>query len=293
MPRPRGAELYGKRSLRRSLNRFSPQYTGLRGVWVWDSAAGPQPDATGRNAPLGPVSTASQRPTTLTDPVFGRVGKFSSASSQYAEVTAGSGLNVSLNQTLTIWFQYTSLGSDAFHGIIAKREDGGLSQFGINYRPGGTNLWQVYYRSFATFRTLSVPLTTHFTTGVWYHIAATFVAGPSTTDLTLYKNGVAIAGPSTQTDSMFPCAANVCVGRSSAELGGIEYSDILVKEWRLYDHAVSPAVIWQMYDPKTRWQLYEQQPRNRLARIVSVPRVMGHRRSGTEASGEPAAEYVW
>lgn len=80
---------------------------------------------------------------------------------------------------------------------------------------------------------------------VWYHGAVTYGDGT----VTLYLNGLPDgSGSSSQT---FSSAGQLGIGRGSdqALIGSI--CDV-----RLYNRALGPGEIWQMYAPETRWELY-------------------------------------
>lgn len=278
------------------LNTESAQAAGLRGAWVMTDPGGVQLDWTGRCPLFVPAPVSGNPPTFQEDPEMGRpVAVYAGdGSGQYSAVASSAAINVADNQTVMFWVNWVSFGTDAFHGILARRSVFGPTQFGFNWRPGGTNLLQCYYRTGGTFRAQTTTLSSNFSTGTWYHLAATFAKNSTTTDVTLYKNGKVLTGPTNLADNIASVDEAINFGRTSPEAGGIEYGNVKIAEFRLYDIVVPPTVIWQAWAPSSRWELYQSASRRRLMNVSPPPPALPKRRkTGTQASTEPAAEYVW
>jgi hypothetical protein len=110
------------------------------------------------------------------------------------------------------------------------------------------------------------------TTGAW-HFAVAAYAGTSTTLYLSGPNGLAsyVIGSLTdnsKTPSAWYAGYDSAVG--GRELDG-EFCDL-----RIYNRALSSAEVWALYDPRTRWDLYQQPTRRLWIDTAAAPATGGH-----------------
>lgn len=125
-------------------------------------------------------------------------GQWSQPGDRYAYEFDGSASKIELaNESLfdfstsvtlefDVWFDNVTTGT--WQGIIAKRESGGLTTFGLNVN-GSTNAFQWYLNSGGTYRIHTLALRTYFSAGQWYHLKLSFTESGSDVNSSIIIDG--------------------------------------------------------------------------------------------------------
>lgn len=94
----------------------------------------------------------------------------------------------------------------------------------------------------------------------WTHVAVTFTGGTiNSTTIALFVNGFQVAQTSVGSGTANTTNSNYRIGSDTLSAG--RDWDGYIGDFRIYNRALSPAEIFQLYDPATRWDLYAPKPR--------------------------------
>jgi Concanavalin A-like lectin/glucanases superfamily len=89
--------------------------------------------------------------------------------------------------------------------------------------------------------------------GVTYHVA--FTLGPDAAQIALFQDGLTVGSGVFVGGTLTAGDSPVDLGRRPDGATG-QTLNALLADVRVYSRALSPAEIWQLYDPPTRWDLY-------------------------------------
>lgn len=93
---------------------------------------------------------------------------------------------------------------------------------------------------------------TGLATNTWQHLGFTWTySGSGSGTNQTYRDGLANSS-ATGTTTAAGTVEDFTIGRRVS----FGFFDGLVADVRVYDRALSPAVVWQLWDPSTRWDLY-------------------------------------
>jgi hypothetical protein len=223
------------------LNKNSPQAGGLLAWFATNRNTGsPHVLFDMVNNFVVSQATAAQQPTFTRDSNFGSTISFDGSDKLTSTSNFVTGIG-SGNFTWACWV-YPISAPGTWDGIMGIHTD---SRPGLYVRTASTN-WGTWFTS------LQIDSGNVLSAGQWYHLA--FLRRGTT--IYFYENG--LQTPSTGTTSNSITDTALTLGASST---GTEYGNIRLADVRVYNRALSPGEIWQLYDPQTRWQLYEPIPR--------------------------------
>ena len=152
--------------------------------------------------------------------------------------------NISDNLTLSLWIKFpVGYGPLRWDSIIAKRAPGNKVNYGINYNPTATNIFQIYYSNFGA--SLSVPLSSNFSDNVWINICGTFAKNSTTTDMILYNNASVIGSTNKSGNVTPPANLQLQIG---TYLGGGEYFQGNIAQVSIYNRALTASEVLQNYN---------------------------------------------
>jgi hypothetical protein len=227
-----------------TFNRDSPQGHGLLGWWSTLHAPGLLVE--GMRGERGtPVNT----PVGVTSPVTG-YGLSFNGSNQSATIT--SPLSGATSFTVAFWVAPQSpspgtfgmlVGTDtAYNGgfFFGYDDDAQNPALGLQFFIGGTKVGAG---------------ATRLTNQVWQHLAVTYESG---VHQDIWINGVLTDAGSSSSGSI---ASHTLLRVGGNATNGF-YAAAHLADVRVYDHALSATELWQIYNPATRWELY--QPPRRL-----------------------------
>jgi hypothetical protein len=185
-------------------------------------------------------ATAAQQPTFTRDSNFGSTISFDGSDKLTSTSNFVTGIG-SGNFTWACWV-YPISAPGTWDGIMGIHTD---SRPGLYVRTASTN-WGTWFTS------LQIDSGNVLSAGQWYHLA--FLRRGTT--IYFYENG--LQTPSTGTTSNSITDTALTLGASST---GTEYGNIRLADVRVYNRALSPSEVYQLYAPQTRWELYEPIPR--------------------------------
>lgn len=220
-----------------TMNRQSDQARELSGWWSMRSSWGGNAafdDSGGYRNLVGGAGSQS--------PGWAEGIEFVSANSQYVE--ADNTPVTARPLTMSLWVRPSDLSTDQqFMCLVAAASDNDWFSV-VSY--SGTAAIQV--NQAGSFADLSggtlVVKRWHLLTGVWL-----------TTGMICYLNGVAVASSG---------ATQVPLGVSRIALGGlrrlspVQYCSAQVLDARLYNRGLSASEVWALYNPATRYELYQE-----------------------------------
>lgn len=221
-----------------SVNRQSPQALGLLSWWpALASPIGPLRDlATGFNASL--TGNAYVGP----DPEWG-LALQCDGTGDYADAgTPGAITGLLSNYTVSAWAKFT--GSFVNYRDVLYLGNAVAGQQGIIVDNGG--VWYAQFGDGAGVSGGTLALDR------WYHLAYTFTGGPSSGTARTYRDGVL---QTTTTVSNFTrSGSNFTIGADAFNSRWLQgaIADVRVHNWPL-----PGPVIWQQWDPATRFDLYD------------------------------------
>lgn len=158
-----------------------------------------------------------------------------------------SSLNISDNLSVSLWIKFpTGYGNATWNSIFAKRRPGNQVNYGMNFNPTATNLFQFYYNN--SGGSVSVPLTSNFSENVWTHICGTFSKNASTTDNVLYKNGISINSTNTSGNVAPMGTTGDSLHIGAYVIAGVEYCPMSLSFFQVYNRALSAAEIQQNFN---------------------------------------------
>jgi hypothetical protein len=245
------------------VNWSSPQARGLVGWWPFNASRGARQVA--ELARSGPRAAVQGTLATVFHPTVGYgFGPFTTANYLSAgnsvvvqNLPSGSALSVvawcepvavtGTNQTI---FSKTNASGDGWH---------------FKLDSGDGSLYLTIIRATTNSEARSSTL---FTSGL--HCLAGVYAGSTPT---LYDNGVQLATASSSAGSgayTVDTSENIEIGRLGQGTGFWPFGG-KIYEVRLYNVALTPAAINQIYNPATRWDLYQPNRRKLWAGIASSP----------------------
>lgn len=191
--------------------------------------------------------------------------------------------------TLALWLRTTV--SPSVTAIVLEKwnEASGPYPYVMRVNPSGTPFAAVYDGT-------NFPQITGGTTvndGLWHLLV--FTSAGASAALNLYVDGKSDAAAVTNTATgtianNYPLSFSYRPGTSSFRLTG-DYGEV-----RFYDRALSAALVYQMWDPRTRWDLYEVR-RPRRGFVAAAPGDPRYPRPLLRAAGDsaivPAPAVVW
>lgn len=225
----RGATLSSSSSL-------SSLSNGLVGYWKmdeasWNGTSGEVLDASGNEnngVRVGNATTAAGK--------FGNGGTFD-GTGDYTSVSDSAVFNAA-NLTYSGWVKFDNITSDAYNALIAKH-----GQM-IFYLPGSSNNFAFYvYGSGGTnCETVNAYSSSNFTNGTWYHFAATY----NGKNKKIFVNGSEVASSACSLSGYTDNA-------NSLTFGGVNFDSVYdldgtIDELRIYNRALSPAEVRQLYN---------------------------------------------
>lgn len=231
------------------VNRDSPQAAGLVDWWT--------PLGIGRSVRLpgniaGIPGIPTNGPTWRPDPVFGAAYQFVRASSQYISMGTDARLHLSSAFCIAAWIRSDSWGVE-FRTIASHRTANAAGAYGVNVSLSG--FVQVFLHDGSGFATL-LDDTTALATGTRYHVLSQYSDALNTFEI--YINGRLVKSSASVTAVLSSANHEFCVGRIALSA---EHFDGIIGDVRLYNRFLTPAEVWQLYDPATRWELYAPTPR--------------------------------
>lgn len=133
---------------------------------------------------------------------------------------------------------------------------------------------------------VSVQSTTTFVANAIYHVCGTYDGA----NLRMYVNGRLEA-----TTATTRTVGTGTFAYRMMHVDGVAGNGRWIgRTWdvRIYNVALSPGVVWQMWDPRTRWELYDVAgPGAQAAQIVASGALL--RRHRRARSDEPVFDYLW
>ena len=153
-------------------------------------------------------------------------------------------LSIPNNLTVSIWFRFPNgYGNSSWNSILARRPTSSSANYGINYNPTSTNLFQWYYLGNGG-GILSVPLTSNFSTNMWTNVCGVFSQNSTTTNAFLYKNGSLLTSANLigNVPSVSGKFTIGCYGSTS------EFSPIIMTQVSIYNRALSASEIQQNFN---------------------------------------------
>jgi len=160
----------------------------------------------------------------------------------------GTSINITNNVSVNVWFKITAV-TTTYQGIIAKRNAGGNTNYGINFN---NSLFQLYYNTTGTYRVLNVNYSSYFTTNTWYNVFGTLAQNSTSTDAKMYLNSSLIAS-STLLENITTIATNLTIGQSSSTT---ELFNGSIGNTQIYNRVLSATEILQNYNAqKSRFGL--------------------------------------
>lgn len=219
-------------------NRNSTQAHGLLGWWPVQSPV--QRDYVGRT---GQEFVFGTNIPIVPDRILGPTWAFNGAGWIVVE---GGPNPAGSDVTMSFWVKTTSTAADVILGFYAIAGPNGGYGAGINIT--GANGFLNYWGGAGAAWVASSSV---YNDGAW-HLAGITVNG---TAVTFYKNGVA-AGTATSQQPTTHTAHR----RIGSAAGGTNIFTGSLADIRVYDRALSAQEMWALYDPRTRWELYDTRP---------------------------------
>ena len=164
-------------------------------------------------------------------------------SNDYVDCGNASSINIPNDLSVNLWIKIGLIDA-TWRGIIAKRESGGLTNYGINFN-SSPNAFQWYFNFWSGFKVLSVPLNTNFTTGIWYNICTIFQKSSTNTLAYIYKNGI-LLNSGTLSGNVTTSTASLNIGLSSGASGEYFMGNIAITQ--IYNRALSATEVLQNYN---------------------------------------------
>jgi len=232
---------YGQPPSAFTLNHASPQAKGLVGWWPTAGTPGASVlhNYSSRKQLVGTFPGGAANPAWATERALGVVISYSGAQ----DVTVAS-FNISA-VTVSMWVK-TSQVADMHllnRDISAAHR---VWQFRIQ-DSGGRKLQFVCFNTTGGLNTATG--TTILTDGVLHHVVGTY----GSEMISVYVDGL-YEGQAGRTGTLSQQVAEMRIGKPGGFGGG--YYTGLVGDIRVYNRALSPAEIWQLWAPQTRWDLY-------------------------------------
>lgn len=219
------------------LNRASLQAQGLLGHWTPLLYRGG--NQIGDLCGLHPA-TFQSAPTWQQDPVVGMFATYTSPT--YATIVDSQRRFATPYLTVSGWFRPTT--SASFGSLLQRRTAG--NSLGWTFQIAGSAGVMSFFTSAGSVQSIS-----GWTAGVWWHFACTYDGVTHRQ----YRNGVEVGSHADAGTIADPGATSlISIGRN--EGGTTNFIDADVGPLSIYDHALSPAEIWQQWAPQTRWDLY-------------------------------------
>ena len=166
---------------------------------------------------------------------------FSGSSSSYIKATLANG-NGNYAHTLSVWFMMTDY-SNSWRSIMGLGSNGTNQQSAIAYDP---NQDQLYFGTYGA--DVYVPHKPQLYK--WYHVAATFSGGSTTsTSMNIYLNGVNMGGAPDGTQTPQFTGNQLCIG-GTMNTGGTQANNPFkgqIANARFYRREYSPDEIYQLY----------------------------------------------
>lgn len=239
-----------------TINRNSPQANGLV-AWI--------PDSQG-NLPLGynSITASNTSSTVVGDGTLGKVFNLPAGYIELSNLAAGVNMDTA-PWSIACWVNFNVVSgtqnimslhraASSFSGMDFKSLSGGAIQCGVgSLSTGVTPVAGTWYR-------------------FWYTFSATG-ASPSS----IYLNGVLSINGADQAPSSV-VADRLCVGRYNDAGGTFDTLNGKVADIRYYTKCVTPEVIWQDYDPATRYDLWQPMRSRRWfapSTVVALPPGLG------------------
>lgn len=228
------------------LNVDSDQAEGLVNWWPGDPSGNEMFDLSGRANNLlfnngAKLSYGQDRGQSLS---------VASASSQFAESSVVSVVGMPL--TLCGWVNPATLGNNRqMMGIYTAGQNAGRFTIIINL---SGNIQTVQVDNSVASSSASGGA---ITAGIWWHILAIW---RSTTSREAWINGVQVGTDATS------LGATSGMNRTSLGRGRSDtpnYTNGLLEDCRVYNRALNPAEIWDIFEPQTRWELRYQPGKSR------------------------------
>lgn len=242
-----------------TINRASPQARGLVGWWPLSAAVGavvPDLSGYGNN---GAMPGGASNPTRIGTPL-GMALDFVNASSQYITVADSDIFTIGDNATtFAVWAYHD--GTRADRPLFSKYQDtspfDGEWQFAV-LDFGYPALWLQLLDSGPVNR-IRINTTSGIPAG-WSLFVGRYDGSGSHTGLSLFVNGRPVA-TTAQTQNTYSGTTNrgadVLIGASLINDSFAGYYDYPIVDVRMYSRALSDNEIYSLYDPATRWDLYQ------------------------------------
>lgn len=223
-----------------TLNCHSPQARGLVGWWPALGQDNPElrRDYSGHHWHL----RQGNSPTLVANAPMGQMGSFVVGSSQYYQ---GASSHVYQRPiTLTAW------------ATLASSNTG--SALWVGDAASGSYYASCYFATTPTIGVLQRSTTTVLETASCSLNTLYFVAAriASSTSLELFVNGRYVSVDTTDSGANNLNINAAAIGRFGDSSPSF-YHDGLIGDVRLYNRLLSDAEIWQLYNPATRWDLYQ------------------------------------
>lgn len=238
------------------MNLDSPQAIGLVSWWPMV----PSSSLLAIDSRFNPMLAPTNGATFSRDPIMGWVADLSGGTTQHftsptvpsvvtAPMTMVGWFNVVNTTTIHQLFQIAS-GTNRF-ALEMRGNEGGNPVGALTLDVGGFGI---------------ATSTTGYSVNTWHHVCAVFV---STVSRFAYLDA---GGRGSNTTSRNPVSlVNTNIGAASNGLHG------LAADIRLYDYPLSDRGVERLYDPQTRWDLYEEERPRRtyLLPVIDTPITVG------------------
>ncbi len=218
---------------------------GLIGYWKLDESSGNAADASGNGFTLTNANSTAYANGKYGNGIDNERGSFN-----YLYIADNATLSVTGALSLSAWIKPESTTAATHFNIIGKWDDTNLSylltQYGDEVR---------LFIDTDTF--LVTTATSNLVTGTWYHVAGTY--DPRTRIANVFVNGELAATSTGAPSAIGDTGETFLVGAAHYSFGGSDYYDGLIDEPRIYNRALSPAEIRQLYatppSPVGYWNL--------------------------------------
>lgn len=228
------------------INRKSEQWLGLVGWWTIPTAApglGVLDAARGAIVPF-PAASANQ-PAFAIQPFAEQIGRtlsfsataYTDANRDYIPIPT---LSLGTEQTLAYWCAYNNYTSLSYGGVVFGYDN----NYYFDWISGSTR-----YAVFGSGNAASV--TSGISKGTMSHLAIT----RNGTSVQFYLNGRPDGAP--QTLGANNALLLSFIGHATTVANGYYGLKGTLGDTRIYNRALKAAEIWQLYDPQTRWELYQ------------------------------------
>ena len=233
-----------------SMNTRSPQAVGLVGWWPTISVGGLLPGRVGVKTPAALVNGATVAPHQIVGQALSLDGV-----DDHVLIANDQSLDFTTAYTLSGWFYPRQARN--FEALFF-RGDGTTDDIEV-YFGSGRFITIVHNRgNGGTFTSHATGIVT-VTVGAWQHLAIVYESAAASRWF-IYKDGVLVDSGVSSGGGVEPLDTNrswrIGATANAATFSATNELDGLVADPRMYNRALSPAEVFALYAPQTRWDLY-------------------------------------